>query len=73
MPGGATRDALTDDEAQFITARDSFYMSTVSKSGWPYLQHRGGKPGFLHAVNPSTLAFADYNGNRQLCPRATSP
>ena len=66
MPGGAARDALTDDEAQFIAARDSFYMSTVSESGWPYMQHRGGKPGFLRVVNPTTLAFADYKGNRQM-------
>jgi len=65
-PGGAGRDALTDDEAQFIAARDSFYMSTVSESGWPYMQHRGGKPGFLHVVNPTTLTFADYKGNRQM-------
>ena len=65
-PGGAERDALTDDEAQFIAARDSFYLSTVSESGWPYVQHRGGKPGFLHVVNPTTLAFADYKGNRQM-------
>jgi hypothetical protein len=66
LPGGAKRDPLTDDEAQFIAARDSFYMSTVSESGWPYVQHRGGKPGFLHIVNPTTLAFADYKGNRQM-------
>ena len=66
IPGGAAHDALTDDEAQFIAARDSFYMSTVSESGWPYMQHRGGKPGFLHVVNPTTLAFADYKGNRQM-------
>jgi hypothetical protein len=66
MPGHANRDVLTDDEAQFIAARDSFYMSTVSESGWPYLQHRGGKPGFLQVVNPKTLAFADYQGNRQM-------
>jgi len=66
MPGGAQRDTLTDDEAQFIATRDSFYMSTVSESGWPYMQHRGGKPGFLHVVNPTTLAFADYKGNRQM-------
>ena len=64
--GERLRDALTDDEAQFIAARDSFYLSTVSESGWPYVQHRGGKPGFLHAVNSTTLAFADYQGNRQL-------
>lgn len=60
------RDALTDDEAQFIHARDSFYMATVTESGWPYLQHRGGAPGFLRVMNPTTLAFADYKGNRQL-------
>ncbi len=64
--GERPRDALTDDEAQFIAARDSFYLSTVSESGWPYVQHRGGKLGFLHAVNSTTLAFADYQGNRQL-------
>ncbi len=64
--GERPRDALTDDEAQFIAARDSFYLSTVSESGWPYVQHRGGQPGFLHVVNPTTLAFADYKGNRQM-------
>jgi len=64
--GERPRDALSDDEAQFIAARDSFYMSTVSENGWPYMQHRGGKPGFLHVVNPTTLAFADYKGNRQM-------
>jgi hypothetical protein len=65
-PGGAGRDALTDDEAQFIQSRDSFYLSTISESGWPYMQHRGGLPGFLHVVDSQTLAFADYPGNRQL-------
>jgi predicted pyridoxine 5'-phosphate oxidase superfamily flavin-nucleotide-binding protein len=59
-------DVLTDDEAQFIAARDSFYLSSVSENGWPYMQHRGGKPGFLHVVNQTTLAFADYQGNRQM-------
>jgi predicted pyridoxine 5'-phosphate oxidase superfamily flavin-nucleotide-binding protein len=64
--GSAERDALTNDETQFIRSRDSFYLSTVSESGWPYVQHRGGQPGFLHVVNPTTLAFADYKGNRQM-------
>ena len=59
-------DALTADETQFIASRDSFYLSTVSESGWPYVQHRGGPPGFLHVVSPTSLAFADYTGNRQL-------
>lgn len=60
------RDALTDDEIQFIQSRDSFYMATVTETGWPYLQHRGGQPGFLRVVNPAQLAFADYKGNRQM-------
>jgi predicted pyridoxine 5'-phosphate oxidase superfamily flavin-nucleotide-binding protein len=64
--GGPERDPLTADEQSFIAARDSFYMATVTETGWPYMQHRGGKPGFLRVINPSTLAFADYKGNRQL-------
>jgi predicted pyridoxine 5'-phosphate oxidase superfamily flavin-nucleotide-binding protein len=59
-------DPLTRDEIRFIQARDSFYLATVSETGWPYLQHRGGPPGFLRVLGPSTLAFADYKGNRQL-------
>lgn len=66
LPPPPERDALTDDEAQFIQSRDSFYLSTVSEAGWPYVQHRGGKPGFLHVVSPTQLAFADYKGNRQM-------
>ena len=64
--GTAERDALTEDEIGFIQAHDSFYMATVSETGWPYMQHRGGKPGFLHVINPTSLAFADYKGNRQM-------
>jgi hypothetical protein len=59
-------DALTHDEIDFIQARDSFYMATVSETGWPYLQHRGGGVGFLRVLSPAQLAFADYKGNRQL-------
>ena len=59
-------DQLTDDEINFIRARDSFYMATVSETGWPYIQHRGGPTGFLHVLGPSSLAFADLKGNRQL-------
>jgi predicted pyridoxine 5'-phosphate oxidase superfamily flavin-nucleotide-binding protein len=64
--GERPRDALTDDEQGFISARDSFYIATATETGWPYVQHRGGRPGFLHVVNPATLAFADYKGNRQM-------
>lgn len=66
IAGAPQRDALTDDEQQFIQSRDSFYLATVTETGWPYLQHRGGAPGFLRIVNPTQLAFADYKGNRQL-------
>lgn len=58
-------DRFTQSEAAFIAARDSFYMATVSETGWPYLQHRGGPRGFLKMVDDKTLAFADYRGNRQ--------
>jgi predicted pyridoxine 5'-phosphate oxidase superfamily flavin-nucleotide-binding protein len=57
--------ALTDREAAFVAERDSFYLATVSETGWPYLQHRGGPKGFLKVVGPRTLAFADFGGNRQ--------
>ncbi len=50
----------------FITMRDSFYLATVNEAGWPYIQHRGGPAGFLHVIDPKTLAFADFHGNRQL-------
>ena len=58
-------DRFTPNETAFIAERDSFYMATVSESGWPYVQHRGGPPGFLKVVDERTLAFADYRGNRQ--------
>ena len=56
---------LGAQERSFIAARDSFYMATVSETGWPYVQHRGGPPGFLRVLDDETLAFADYRGNRQ--------
>jgi predicted pyridoxine 5'-phosphate oxidase superfamily flavin-nucleotide-binding protein len=56
---------LTDREAAFVAARDSFYLATVSETGWPYVQHRGGTPGFLKVIDSRTLAFADFGGNRQ--------
>ena len=59
-------DPLTDEEREFIATRDSFYMATVTETGWPYVQHRGGKPGFLRVLSPTKLVFADYKGNRQM-------
>lgn len=59
-------DRLTEDEVAFIGERDSIYLATVSPTGWPYMQHRGGERGFLRVLGPSQLAFADFKGNRQL-------
>lgn len=58
-------EGLGESEIAFIAARDSFYMATVSETGWPYVQHRGGPPGFLRVLDEKTLAFADFRGNRQ--------
>jgi hypothetical protein len=63
--GNRKFDRFTESEAAFIAARDSFYMATVSETGWPYLQHRGGPRGFLKLTDDRTLAFGDYRGNRQ--------
>lgn len=58
-------DALGERETEFIAQCDSFYLGTVSASGWPYVQHRGGPPGFLQVLDGRRLAFADFRGNRQ--------
>ena len=63
--GHRTFDRFTEDEAAFIAERDSFYMATVSETGWPYVQHRGGPPGFLKMLDEKTLGFADFRGNLQ--------
>lgn len=56
---------LTEREKTFIQARDSFYMASVSETGWPYVQHRGGPIGFMRVLDDRTLGFADFAGNRQ--------
>lgn len=66
IAGAPDRDPLGQAEAEFIAMRDSFYIGSISESGWPYVQHRGGPAGFLRLINETTLAFADYKGNRQL-------
>ncbi len=58
-------DPLTDAEAKFIAQRDGFYLASVSETGWPYAQYRGGPPGFVHVLDQGTLAYADVRGNRQ--------
>jgi predicted pyridoxine 5'-phosphate oxidase superfamily flavin-nucleotide-binding protein len=62
---GGWSDRVTPDLAAFIAERDSFYMATANAEGQPYIQHRGGPPGFLKVVDEHTLAFADFSGNRQ--------
>jgi predicted pyridoxine 5'-phosphate oxidase superfamily flavin-nucleotide-binding protein len=57
--------SLGPRESAFIAQADSFYLATVSETGWPYVQHRGGPRGFLKALSPTQLAFADFRGNRQ--------
>jgi predicted pyridoxine 5'-phosphate oxidase superfamily flavin-nucleotide-binding protein len=58
-------DFLGPAEQDFIQRRDSFYMASVSETGWPYIQHRGGPKGFVRIINPSLIGFADYRGNKQ--------
>ena len=63
--GGALPDRLGLAESAFIAERDSFHMATVGATGWPYVQHRGGLPGFLKIIDNRTLAFSDFRGNKQ--------
>jgi predicted pyridoxine 5'-phosphate oxidase superfamily flavin-nucleotide-binding protein len=58
-------DRLGPDEAAFVAARDGFYQASVSSTGWPYVQFRGGAPGFLRVLDDRTLGYADLRGNRQ--------
>ena len=62
-------DRLGPDEQAFIQQRDGFYMASVSETGWPYIQFRGGSKGFLKVVDPRTIAFADLRGNKQYISR----
>jgi hypothetical protein len=62
---GSWSSTVTPELAEFIAGRDSFYLSTASAEGQPYVQHRGGPPGFLKVLDERTLAFADFRGNRQ--------
>jgi predicted pyridoxine 5'-phosphate oxidase superfamily flavin-nucleotide-binding protein len=59
-------DQLSNREAEFIAHRDTFYLSSVGETGWPYVQHRGGPAGFLKVLGPNQLAYADFRGNTQL-------
>jgi uncharacterized protein len=59
------RNELGRFESEFIESRDSFYMATISENGWPYVQHRGGAPGFIKVLDTRKIGFADFKGNRQ--------
>ena len=63
--GEAHHDRLGPAEAEFLAARDSLYMATISETGWPYVQHRGGPKGFVKVLDERTIGFADFRGNRQ--------
>ena len=62
---GGWSDAISEELTHFIAERDSFYLGTANADGQPYIQHRGGLPGFLKVLDERTLAFADFTGNRQ--------
>ena len=58
-------DQLGVEEAAFLTERDGFFQASTSETGWPYVQFRGGTPGFVKILDAQTIAYADYRGNRQ--------
>jgi predicted pyridoxine 5'-phosphate oxidase superfamily flavin-nucleotide-binding protein len=62
---GAWPTRITPDLAQFIAEQRSVFFATANKDGQPYIQHRGGPPGFLRVLDDKTLGFADFAGNRQ--------
>jgi len=63
-------ETLGPRETEFIGACDGFFLASVGETGWPYVQHRGGRPGFLKVLDPRTLGFADLAGNRQFVSTA---
>jgi predicted pyridoxine 5'-phosphate oxidase superfamily flavin-nucleotide-binding protein len=65
MQARAGHDELGPDEARFLAEADSVFIASVSETGWPYVQHRGGPRGFIKVLGPTQIAFADFRGNRQ--------
>jgi predicted pyridoxine 5'-phosphate oxidase superfamily flavin-nucleotide-binding protein len=63
--GKGWQTTITDDLAAFIAAQTSVLLASANADGQPYVQHRGGPPGFVHVIDDKTLAFADFSGNRQ--------
>lgn len=62
---GGWATAITEELAAFIAAQTSIFLATANAQGQPYIQHRGGPPGFLQVFDEHTIGFADFNGNRQ--------
>jgi predicted pyridoxine 5'-phosphate oxidase superfamily flavin-nucleotide-binding protein len=62
---GGFATAISAEAAAYVAERDSAYFATANLQGQPYVQHRGGAPGFLHVLDPNTIAFADLVGNKQ--------
>ena len=62
---GHWKSSLSEDVISFIRTRNSFYLGTASRDGRPYIQHRGGPPGFIHVLDQQTLAWPEFKGNRQ--------
>ena len=65
VESGREDSLLSTQEAGFIQARDSLFLATVTETGWPYIQHRGGPPGFVRVLEAGLIGFADLRGNRQ--------
>lgn len=63
--GGGWATSISPELAEFIAAQTSVFLATANAQGQPYIQHRGGPPGFLHVLDEHTIGFADFNGNRQ--------
>lgn len=62
---GGPNDRLGESEILFLAARDSFYLASVSETGWPYVQHRGGPRGFVRVLAADQIGWAEFSGNRQ--------
>lgn len=63
--GGSWQTRITPTLARFVAAQTSAFLATANRHGQPYVQHRGGPPGFLHVLDDTTIAFAEFRGNRQ--------
>ena len=65
LAADAGPDALGPDERAYLAERDGFFLASVGETGWPYVQHRGGPPGFVHVLDDHTIGWADFKGNLQ--------